>query len=694
MASLWDELEALSENVQEPVAQETTGSLWDELEAPEVQEPTEEPTISLDLGEPNQQVIEEVPGTVQVEDTQTTMTLPEVEAAKQQAQENIDYPLQSIAGIRQSVTLPLAKAVEDGLNKIGIDVSTESSKNLTKVNKYIKDYNDKHPDQVIHPATIGNIASQLVVPVAKTIKGIAATEALLNALNGIGKREDYDDVILDATTGAAFGASSMALFNRLTRNVGPLSYEAKLLIDKHPELNEADVIKTLEGVPKADQAYALSNIVEDDFVDFAAKAIKPDNKDKLLLKNQLAGRTKVVQDTIGNVDNQVDEARDIYSNMVDEIALNHPDTFKFDSMIPKLDVLIKRYDKTPSKALSIVNNMKADLEAGQGMMDMRTASQFRQDLNYLVNKAKRHEEKALLKSIKGGVDTFITRNLDEPTLHMVDSAITNYSRAMNNKDFIDIMSKYVKQKSTDWVGLQKALKAEKLSSPEVDNALEIVKEFSEKFKNDKQLRTAVKVQGQAEDPGGMLGLMSYAINKTRDTLIPFGKRHRELKIQEAILKSIRQAKDPIDVFRKMEVNGVPPKIRKELQESLLLEWKSQMKTTGDVELTPKYVTPEGTVGTDASQVSLHDAQRELVRKALGNNYNDDLGKVIEEKINTPRFDKIISDVRSKLKADEIQKVEDIKRREADLLIKEIQRSSGIKIPKSEADKIIQIKLSE
>lgn len=569
MASLWDELDAPVEGIKEPVVEETARSLWDDLDAP-VEEP------SIDLGEPAEQVIKDVPGLVQPEDSPTTMTIPEVEQSKMQSIENSDYPSQVVAGMMQSTALPIGKIVEDGLSKIGIDIGNESSRTLTKVNKYIKDYNAKHPDQVVHPATIGNIASQVAVPMAKGIKSVAATEAILSALHGIGQREDYDDVIQDATIGAAFGAGSMVLFNRLTRNLGPLSYEAKLLIDKHPELDEAGVLRTLDGVPKADQAYALSNIVEDDFVDFAAKAVKPDNKDKLLLKQQLAGRTKIIQNTIGNVDNQVLEAKDIYSKMVDEIAQNHPDSFKFDSMLPKLDGLIKRYDKTPSKALSIVNNMKADLGAGQGVMDTRTALQFRQDLNYLINKAKRFEEKALLKSMKDGVDTFLTKNLDEQTLGMVDHAITNYSRAMNNRDFIEVMSKYTKQKSTDWVGLQKALKAERLSSPEVDNAIEIVKGFSEKFKNDKQLRSAVKVKGQAEDPGGMLGIMSYAINASRDALIPFGKRHEELKIQEAILKSIRNAKNPVDVFRRMEVNGVPPKMRKDLQEALLIEYKPEL----------------------------------------------------------------------------------------------------------------------
>lgn len=568
MASLWDELEAetlqevpVNTPVDTPIA-EAPIDLWGGLD-------------SLDLSPAPQDapVIEEAPGIVQLEDSATTMTLEEVQQSQEQEQSNIDISLQIVAGMKQSVTLPLAKIVEDSLRDVGIDVGDESSKDLTKINKYIEDYNKKNPDQLIHPATIGNIASQIAVPAVKGVKAVAATEAILNALDGIGKREDYDDVILDATIGATFGVTSMKLFEVLTRNIGPLSYEAKLLIDKHPELDMDSALKTLKGVPKADQAYALSNIVEDDFVDFTAKAVKPSTTDKLLLKQQLAGRTKVVQDTIGNVDNQVVEAKNIYSDMIDNIATNHPNEFKFDSMIPKLEGLIKRYDKTPSRALTIVNNMVADLEVSKGVMNTRTALQFRQDLNYLISRAKRHEEKSLLNNLKNGVDSFLTKNLDEATLSSVDHAITNYSRAMNNRDFIDIMGKYTKKKSTDWVGLKAKLKSERLSSPEVDNALSVVEEFSEKFKNDKQLRSAVKVTGQAEDPGGMLGVLSYAINEVRDTFIRFGKRHRELKIQKAILKSIRNAKNPVDVFRQMEVNGVPPKMRKDLQKALLLEYK-------------------------------------------------------------------------------------------------------------------------
>ena len=198
---------------------------------------SEGPLIAL--GEPVEQVIGEVPGLVQPEDVTATMAPDEITQSKIAAQENqeiIDMPLQAIAGMRQSVTLPLAKVLEDSLTAIGIDVGDRSSRDLSKVNKYIEDYNKKHPDQLIHPATIGNIASQIAVPMAKTVKGVAATEAVLSALHGIGQREDYDDVILDATIGATFGAGSMTLFNRLTRNLGPLSYEAKLLIDKHPEL--------------------------------------------------------------------------------------------------------------------------------------------------------------------------------------------------------------------------------------------------------------------------------------------------------------------------------------------------------------------------------------------------------------------------------------------------------------------------
>jgi len=667
-------------------------------EQPQVEK---EPSISLDLSKPSEQFGYEVPGTVQAEDTSTTMTLPEVEQSAKQRQENIEYPKQVVAGMRQSVSLPAAKVVEDSLAKLGIDVGTESSKNLSKINKYIKKYNDSHPDQVIHPATIGNIASQLVVPASKGIKSVAATEAILNALDGIGKREDYDDVAKDAAVGAAFGAGSMALFNRLTRDVGPLSYEAKILIDKHPELNEEDVLKALDGVPKADQAYALANMVDDDFVDFTAKSLQT-NRDKLLLKQQLADRTKLVKKTIGNVDKQVEEAKDVYSKMVDEVAVNNPNVVKFDSMLDDLDKLVKRYDKTPSRALSIVNNMKADIEAGNGFMDVRTALQFRKDLNYLIDKSTRYEEKKALNTLKGNVDKFISENVDSETLSTIDNAITNYRRAMNNRDFIDIMDKFVKKKATDWVGLKKALKKEKLSSPEVDDAIDIVKEFGEKFKNDKQLRTAVKTKGQQPDAGGALSTWSYAVSEAKDALRFFGERYRELKVQKAILKSIRQAKSPLEAFKNMERNSVPPKLRKDMQKALLLEYKPRMKTTGDVDLYPKYVSKEGTVGSDASQVALHDAQRNLVREALGKNYSDEVveqtNDIVHNMVNGKRPDKIMKMVSQRMKADDkagnMKMLKKIIDRESDLIVKRIQKDLGIKLPKSEAEKIYKLRLDD
>lgn len=104
------------------------------------------------------------------------------------------------AGIRQGVTLPILKVVEDTLGIEGI-ADTE----LKIVKEGIAKYNKQHPFQIIHPSTVGRLLSQSVVPIMKTKGAVAATEGLINALDGIGQNGTYNNVAEDAAIGAAFG---------------------------------------------------------------------------------------------------------------------------------------------------------------------------------------------------------------------------------------------------------------------------------------------------------------------------------------------------------------------------------------------------------------------------------------------------------------------------------------------------------
>lgn len=455
---------------------------------------------------------------------------------------------------------------EAGLNLIpGVDLH-KAEEWIASNESYIKENN------LEGEALLGEILSSIGGGIAaggvKSLAKVAATEGAIEGTISKGTGETNEE----AAGRAALAAGATAVIGKVAQKVmqvvGPLSKEAINMINKSPNLNEGMMIEKLKGIPKEDQAYAIANMIEDDYVNFTIKSVAGSATDKLKLKQQLGGRTDIVLNTIGDAEKQVAKAKADYGSMIDMVSEGNQMKYGFNNMLPKIEDLIKRYDKTPNKSLSIVNNMKADLEAGNGMMDVRTALQFRQDLNYLLNKAKRYEEKAGLNTIKEGVDRFLSKNLDADKLKIVDESISKYSQAMNNSDFIELMDKFTKKTATDWKGLKKALKKEKLSSPEVNNAVNIVEEFSKKFSNDPQLRKGISPKGQAEDPGGMLGLMSYAINKTRDTLIPFGSRARELDIQRSILGSIRRAKNPEEVFEYMRKAKVPEKLIKDLEEPL------------------------------------------------------------------------------------------------------------------------------
>lgn len=553
--------------------------------------------------------------TVNPDGTISTLTTGQPEDKQRAASKFLVDPIttgvgQAVAGARRSITLPLAKMLEDGLNSAGFDVGHESTENLKKVNSYIESYNKKHPDEFMHPSTVGSLISQVFVPIAKTKGVVIATEAFLSALDGIGKNNSYKDVPEDAAIGAAFGATSMWLFNQIAKRVGPLSYGTKLLIAKHPELTEEKALKILEGVPKEDQAYVLGQALDDsDFAGFFKGAIGKSNKDRLKLKWLGKQRNKSVADIIGDTESQVAEAKKYYGEMADMLAADSHNTFDFSPIAHSLDSLIKRYEGNP-KALSIVNNMKADIEAGAGHMSARTALEFRQDLNYLLNRAKRYKEKEALELLKTSTDRFIKNNLSDDAFAMVEDATQNYARAMNNRDFIELLDKHTKKHITDWAGFKKALKEEKLDSPEVDKAIDVVNAFAKKFKLDKEFRNMTKTKGQNGTALSALGVRSWILQHILDpldTAFVGSTRHKELIIQDEILKGIRKAGKPTDlineILRNKKLNETLSK--PELQatvakvEQLLLPHKPDAATSVTLdgnEVRPLYATERGTIG--------------------------------------------------------------------------------------------------
>ena len=467
-------------------------------------------------------------------------------------------------GAARSTALPLGKIVEDGLNKIGIDTGNWTTQQLTEVNEAIKDYENKHPDQTISPADFGSVLAQVALPAIRGGMAVsAAVEGSLVALDGIGRNNDYSTVGTDFAKGAAIGATVNKLTSHLELYIGPLSREAKYLVRMHPDLSEEAAVKALKGVPKEDQAYALANIVDKDFAAYVQKGVVS-NKDKLLLKKQVKGRTKAVNHALGDVDTQVKEAQDLYGQVSAALAKDNMNTFDISPMVPNLTKLSGKYAKTKDTvAEGMVNRMLSDIEEGKGTMTLQSALEFRKDLNDLLTKTRNHREITQLEEVKKGVEKFLSNNLTPDMQKALDAANATYARAKNNQQAADLIAKHTSRDATDWVALDKDLKASKLNSPEIDNATKIIKEFSHKFKNDPMFKSTIVTKGANEKSPSSLYLINLVSGSIIDTFRMYGTRLNDLKVQKAIRKSIRNAKDPEDLYINMIEGKVPPGVARD-----------------------------------------------------------------------------------------------------------------------------------
>jgi len=341
-----------------------------------------------------------------------------------------------------------------------------------------------------------------------------------------------------------------------------LSKEAQLILSRNPQgLSPEEAVEILKNVPKDDQALALANRLGHETLGSIKQAVAGTDKDSILLANELKNRQQILLNTIGPVDIKGAKAR--YSDMVDEVAKDYKNVRDASPVLEDLNFLEKFYGTTPSKANTIVNQMKTILEENP-KINLSEALEFRGDLNYLIGKASRGKERVKLKNIKKNIDSFIDSVATPQQKQQIDEAVSTYSRTMNNRDLVELVSKSTKEnRAVDWMKLDKALTKENLKSPEVEIAVKIVKEFSERFKNDAKLMGASTVKGTNSESGGMLETYSYVISQLKDTFALWGNRADNLKIQGAILKSLRKSKTSLEFVDDIAKNkDIPPEISK------------------------------------------------------------------------------------------------------------------------------------
>ena len=114
-----------------------------------------------------------------------------------------------------------------------------------------------------------------------------------------------------------------------------------------------------------------------------------------------------------------------------------------------------------------------------------------------------------------------------------------------------------------------------------------------------------------------------------------------------------------------------------------------------------YGTARGTVGANASQVSLDERASDLITEFIWQNSNKANSEIVEQAtkyMDEKRYTSIMQNVANKLKKDETEAnarlVANSIKAEAGILIKRIEKDFGLKLPKDEAEKIVAIKFKE
>lgn len=373
-----------------------------------------------------------------------------------------------------------------------------------------------------------------------------------------------------------------------------LSTEAKYIINRHPNLTEDEVIQTLQGVKTADQAYALSRMLgETGYIRQAVRA-EGDAPAGMLRADLEDARAKILQ-TVGTVD--VAQAKAKYADMVKAIAGDYKNVHNASGITEDLDFLERFYGVTPSAGNRVVTQMKATLGDNPNI-NLSDALEFRADLSHLISKATRGKEKVKLNSIKENLDGFINSVATPEQKSMIDEAIGTYSRTMQNRDVLELVEKNTKDGiAVNWTKLHRDLNDANLRSPEAVDALRIAEAFSKRFGNDKKLLNIAMPAGSSPDSGGVLGAWGYVINHLKDTLALYGNRAENLKIQKAILKSLKNGRTNLDFVDNLKANkDIPDEVTKIFEElnkvPEQIPYKTGARQTGDVNLEP-IITPVG-----------------------------------------------------------------------------------------------------
>lgn len=399
------------------------------------------------------------------------------------------------------------------------------------------------------------------------------------------------------------------------------------------------------------------------------------------------------------------------------IASQESPRYSIGNISNDLDYINTLYGTQSGKAATVVNKLKLAYENG-GTISLGEALDLRKNINRLMSKAaKGTDELTHLGNIKDTLNSFIDNaTANNPELgKLIKDTTEAYGRTANNVKLTAFINKNTsKSGAVDYKKLAEDIKLSGKKSPEISKALEIASKFEDKFTLDKHLSSAIVAKGAKPDGLGYIGVGTIA-RWVLDNLTPYNRiidrsRFKNLAIQKEISNTISKSNSLDDFVSKIKSNSkVPNELADSLDDTIqkakdnikLLEYKPEAKTTGDINLNPKYATENGTVADNMTEPVIKERSDELIKdfvskanSKLPDNVVEKASKILENK----RLSNIVSQVSKKMKVDDekanIDMLQKIVTSESKNLIKEINRQVGVKLPSEEADKIIKLKLKE
>ena len=404
--------------------------------------------------------------------------------------------------------------------------------------------------------------------------------------------------------GAGYGAykGTQALKNKIF----PIGGEAEA-VGGFRALSPNQIETMTEGVPREDKAFSLAMGGGTDTVGVVEAAVKSGgDKAARALKVDLGKRKAKIEEAINANDMKEvsKETSHMYSQMVKIVAKGNKVSYDGTSLLDGLNKLEKLGARSDASERT-VNVLKNKLEENSNIT-IEQALDYRKDINYELRTAK-GDSVAIWQGLKDNVDEFIKTNTD-PKLHsFIDDAVDTYATTKNNEELVSIINRSTTSdgNAIDWDKAYNSIVDAGLNSPETEKAMNITKEFAEKFGNDSKLSKLTVTKGSPESANGVFTLFSKAVK----TVVNLGEKalrtdsaiNRE--VQANILSSIIKKSNTENEFMANVIKNkyVPKEIRDKLAEHL--------KKTKNLHKTPYGEVAKETVNKDIER-NLRKSQRD------------------------------------------------------------------------------------